>query len=263
MTHPLNGAPAGLVPDQPDPEPVGAVIVAAGAGRRFGEGGGVRKQYRLLRGSPVLAWSIAPFLNNPRIGPVVVVLPSEDASSPPDWLRHARVHCVAGGAERGDSVRNGLAALPPRVRAVLIHDGARPLTAPVLIDSILDALAAGVAVIPGIPIDETLKEVAPDGTVLATVDRGRYWRVQTPQAFPRDALEAVHERARGEGFQATDDAALFERYGIPVRIVRGDPQNLKVTTPHDLEVAGFLARTLPPPFGHLGAAKLYAETTEP
>jgi 2-C-methyl-D-erythritol 4-phosphate cytidylyltransferase len=100
-------------------------------------------------------------------------------------------------------------------------------------------------VLAALPVTDTLKEVAADGTVLATPDRARFWQAQTPQGFPRAVILEAHRRARAEGVRATDDAALCERYGIPVRVVEGAADNLKVTRPADLAVAEALARRLP------------------
>src|SRR5690606_12241092 len=107
------------------------------------------------------------------------------------------------------------------VETVLIHDGARPLVSRQLIDRVLGAGGEG-GVVPALPVPDTLKEVDADGRVLQTIDRSRFRRVQTPQLFPLDPLRRVYELARTEGFAATDDAALFERYGLPVVTVTGD-----------------------------------------
>jgi 2-C-methyl-D-erythritol 4-phosphate cytidylyltransferase len=222
---------------------VAAVIVAAGSGRRFG-GEGPPKQYRELLGAPLLAWTLRPFLRHPGIGRTVLVLPAADVDDAPAWLLELPVIRVAGGAERGDSVRNGLAALGDEVRTVLVHDGARPLVSENLISRLIDASREG-AVIPGLPVTDTLKEVDDGGRVVRTVDRSRFSRVQTPQAFPRADLVEVHRRAHEAGIAATDDAALFERYGLQVRVVEGESSNLKVTTPEDLVLARLLARDVP------------------
>lgn len=217
------------------------MVVAGGSGRRIG--GGVRKQYLEVRGEPILLHALRPFLLHPEIGTVVVVLPPDDAAVPPPWLAALGVVVVAGGEERGDSVWNGLAAIPPDAAMVLIHDGARPFVPAEVIDRVLAGARSG-PTLAALPVTDTLKEVASDGTVLGTPDRARFWQAQTPQGFPRETIVAAHRRAREEGFRATDDAALCERYGIPVRVVEGAPENLKVTHPADLAVAEALARRL-------------------
>jgi 2-C-methyl-D-erythritol 4-phosphate cytidylyltransferase len=219
--------------------------VAAGSGKRFGETGGPPKQYRLLGGIPLLEWSLSAFLTHPGIDRTIVVLPQSDLYSLPDWLAKLDVTGVAGGEMRGDSVRNGIAAANPRkTDLVLIHDGARPLVSRTLIDRVI-AGAHGAAVIPGLPVTDTVKEVGDEGWVLSTLDRSRYWCVQTPQAFPLAVLREVHDRAAAEGVRETDDAALFERYGLPVRVIEGEATNIKVTTQIDLHLAELLARRLP------------------
>ncbi|MDR0788484.1 MAG: 2-C-methyl-D-erythritol 4-phosphate cytidylyltransferase [Gemmatimonadota bacterium] len=220
-----------------DNQRVAAVVVAAGSGRRLG--GGTPKQYRPLAGVPVLLRALRPFLDHPLIERVVVVLPPDDAASPPDWLAALPLSCVAGGAERTDSVRRGLAAVDPEFAIVLVHDGARPLVSPELIDRVIEAARQhpSAAIVPGERVTDTIKEVDADGRVVRSVPREELRRIQTPQAFPALILRRFHDRAREESFSPTDDAGLFERYGAPVRLVDGDPENLKVTTPVDLLIA--------------------------
>lgn len=218
-----------------------AVVVAGGAGTRFGAP--VRKQYLELLGEPVLLRAVRPFLRHPEVGAVVVVLPPDDAAHPPSWLVGLGVRIVPGGEARGDSVRCGLLATPEDAPVVLVHDAARPLVSAEVIGRVLEAARSGPA-IAAVPVSDTIKEVGEGGVVLATPDRARLWQAQTPQGFPRDVLLEVHRRAREEGVRATDDAALCERYGIPVRVVEGAPENLKVTRPADLVVAEALARRL-------------------
>lgn len=222
-----------------------AVIVAGGSGSRFAKDGGPPKQYRELLGVPLLARAITPFIEHPSVGPIVAVLPAHDVDNPPDWLSALPVFRVAGGPARGDSVRNGLAALrKTSADVVLIHDGARPFVSQALIDRVL-AGCVGCGAIPGIAVTDTLKEIDAAGRVVGTPDRSRFARVQTPQAFPLEAIRDAHDRAHAEGFAATDDAALFERYGREVRVVEGDPDNIKVTVPADFWLAEFLASRLP------------------
>jgi 2-C-methyl-D-erythritol 4-phosphate cytidylyltransferase len=222
----------------------GAIIVAAGSGRRFDPTSEIPKQFRVVRGKTLLEWAIQPFLSHPAVGAVVVVLSAEIAKEPPAWLGGPSLICVEGGAERVDSVRSGLESLPGSVDRVLVHDGARPFPTLDLIDRVL-AAPAGEGVVPGLRISDTVKEVDADGMVIRTVPRESLWRVQTPQAFPAARLREVHLRARGDDFVPSDDAALFERYGYPVRVVEGDDRNIKVTTRADLALAEFMARRLP------------------
>jgi len=213
------------------------VIVAGGSGRRVG--GPVRKQYLEIDGIPVLLRAVLPFLVDPRIRQVVVVLPPDDVEAPPHWLASLGVRIVAGGAERGDSVWNGLAAVSDEVDYVLIHDGARPFVPPALVDDVLDAAPA--AVIAAVPVTDTIKQVDEDGTIAGTPDRARLWQAQTPQGFPLGELLRAYRSARDEGFAATDDAAVYARCVGPVRVVMGSYRNLKITRPEDLAVAEALA----------------------
>lgn len=199
-------------------------------------GGDVRKQYLRLRGEPVLLHAVRAFVDHPAVSTVVVVLPPEDAASPPGWLGPLGVTVVPGGAERGDSVWNGLRAVPAAVERVLVHDGARPLVTAGVISRVLDACRETGA-IAAVPVTDTIQEVDAEGFVTATPDRARLWRAQTPQGFPRAALVEAYDQARAAGAVLTDDAAVFARYAGPVRVVPGAEENLKVTHPADLAVA--------------------------
>jgi len=208
--------------------------------RMGGAAGAPRKQYARLQDEPVLCWAVRPFIDHPAVGAVVVVLPASDLSSPPAELHGLDVTIVAGGRTRTDSVRSGLAALPADTDLVLIHDAARPFVTPALIDRVITG-AQDAAVIPALRATDTLKQVDDAGDVIATLDRERIWNAQTPQAFPFAALLDAHARAEREGWKVTDDAGLFERIGARVRVVEGDPENLKITRPFDLEVARLIA----------------------
>ncbi|MCU0621452.1 MAG: 2-C-methyl-D-erythritol 4-phosphate cytidylyltransferase [Gemmatimonadales bacterium] len=222
------------------PRDVGVVIVAAGRGDRLG--GNVPKQYLPIAGIPMLLRAIRPFSAHPAVRQLVVVLPASEVAAPPAWLAPYvgdALRVVAGGAERHDSVRHGLAALDPACDVVLVHDAARPLVSRALIDAVIAAARGGDGAVPAVPVTDTLKRVTADGGhVAATVPRDGLVRAQTPQGFPRAMLLAAHAQSAGEG--ATDDAALAERAGLRVRLVPGDPRNLKVTTGDDLLVAAAL-----------------------
>jgi 2-C-methyl-D-erythritol 4-phosphate cytidylyltransferase len=212
---------------------VGAVIVAAGEGRRFGG----PKQFALLRGRAVLDWSLAAFEANPNVDAVVLVL-GDEARGAKDASRYAKVTAVVRGGEmRQDSVANGVEALDPAEDdIVLVHDGARPLVTQDLIERVLEAARATGAAIPGLPLEDTIKE-AEAGRVVRTVPRERLIRVQTPQGFSAGLLRRALDAAKTAGLAATDEAALLESLGLPVTIVPGDPRNLKITSPLDLTAA--------------------------
>lgn len=212
------------------------VVPAGGSGRRMG---GVRKQYLELLGEPVLVHALRPFLAHPAVEWIVVALPAEDLADPPAWLTalDARIQLVAGGRERGDSVRAALEAVPDMADVVMVHDAARPLVSAEIIDRALAAALTGVGAIAAMPVADTLKEVGEDGEVRGTPDRERFWRAQTPQAFPRALILDAYRRAAADGFSGTDEAALVERYGGTVVVVEGAEENLKVTRPSDLVLA--------------------------
>lgn len=217
-----------------------AVVVAAGRGLRFGDDA-PRKQFRELDGEPVAARACRPFLSLEGLASVVLVLPPDVAGEPPAWVEALGVAVAAGGAARRDSVARGLAALPAGTGTVLVHDGARPLVTRQLAGRVLDAAAGGAAVVPVLPLRDTVKEVDAEGRVVRTLDRSRLRRAQTPQGFPVATLRRAHREA-GTEVAATDDASLCEATGAEVRTVEGDPENLKVTTPEDLARAAWILR---------------------
>ncbi|HEY0777822.1 MAG TPA: 2-C-methyl-D-erythritol 4-phosphate cytidylyltransferase [Gemmatirosa sp.] len=222
---------------------VGVVIVAAGSGTRVG--GPELKQFRWVAGRPMLLHSVQTFMARPDVHTVVVVLPRSHAADPPPWLFQCdldRLLVSVGGRERSESVANGLEDLPDEVTTVLVHDAARPLVGDALIARVIDEARRGNGAVPALPVVDTLKEVDDAGRIVRTVDRTRLWRAQTPQGFPRAALARAHAEARRDRRSGlTDDAALFERGGLPVVIVRGSERALKVTDEADFARADALS----------------------
>ena len=215
---------------------VGVIIVAGGSGTRADTGDGELKQFKWVAGKPMLLHSVQTFMARPDVISVVCVLPRRYAGDPPPWLFQCdldRLAMSVGGKTRMESVANGLDDLPDEAEIVLVHDAARPLVGDETIDRVIAAVRAGSCAIAALPVVDTLKEVADDGTIVRTVDRERLWRAQTPQGFPRRVIVDVHRRARADRVTATDDAALCERYGVPVRVVRGSERALKVTDSGD------------------------------
>lgn len=226
----------------PEPRSAAAVVVAAGSGRRMG---GVRKQYLEILGEPVLLRALRPFLAHPAVSVVVAVLPPDDVANPPPWLVKLPVRLVAGGADRGGSVWNGLEALPAAIDVVLVHDGARPFVTAEVIDRVLDQVSGdpgGGGAVAAVSATDTIKEVNAQGRIVGTLPRERLWHAQTPQGFPLDKLRAAYRRARAEGWSDTDDAALCERFGMEIVVVEGDRDNIKITRPADLPLAEVIAR---------------------
>ena len=219
---------------------VAAVIVAAGRGERAGQADGP-KQYRLIGGRAVIAHTLETFLAHPSIGFVVTVIHADDA----DLLRQAagehldRLIIVQGGPTRQHSVRLGLLALaghaPP---FVLIHDAVRPFVDADLIDRTVAAIDERAGALPAMPVAETLKRGAHDGTIAETVPRAGLHAAQTPQGFPFAPILDAHEKAfRAGRSDFTDDAAIAEWVQMPVRLVTGSPDNVKLTWARDIAMA--------------------------
>lgn len=223
----------------------GAVIVAAGKGSRMRSS--VSKQFLPLAGKPILAHTLERFERLPQVASVVLVTGQDDL----ERCRRIVHDCglgkvaaiVAGGAERQDSVRRGLAALPEELAYVLVHDAVRPFAAEPEIAACLDAACETGAAVLAVPVKDTIKTADAGRRVTGTPERRTLWAVQTPQAFRRSLLEAAHEAAERQAFTGTDDASLVERLGLPVQLVEGSYDNIKITTPEDLEWAeSYLAR---------------------
>lgn len=217
-----------------------AIVVAGGSGERFGRPGG--KQLARLAGLPVVSWALAA-LDAAELDLVVLVCPAErraeferEAVAPLQLV--TSIAWADSGSTRQESVRNGMAVLPPSVSTVVVHDGARPLVTAELVKRTVQELGKSQAdgAVIGHPSYDTLKRVE-GGRVVSTPDRQKYWAVQTPQVFLRQQLQAAHEAAVEQGFEGTDDAALVEWAGGTVVVVEGPQDNVKVTVPEDLAYA--------------------------
>jgi 2-C-methyl-D-erythritol 4-phosphate cytidylyltransferase/2-C-methyl-D-erythritol 2,4-cyclodiphosphate synthase len=206
-----------------------AVIVAAGRGTRAG--GAIPKQWQMLAGRAVLAWTLDAFRTSPEIGDIVLVLHPGDMGLAPGYAGHPDVDVVAGGASRAASVRAGLEALDGTgATRVLIHDAARPLVSHALIARVVAALDHAPGAAPALEVTDSLWR-GDGGVVSGTVSRAGLWRAQTPQGFHFDAILAAHRRHGGDA--ATDDVAVARAAGLDVTIVSGDERNLKITTAGD------------------------------
>jgi len=215
------------------PDGIAAVVVAAGRGVRAG--GNMPKQYRPIRGAPVIRHALSVFVDHPEIEFVQPVIHRDDAATFAEATAGLKLRAaVFGGTTRQISVRSGLEAIEKaQPRLVLVHDAARPFASPALISRAI-AAGAGGAAIPGLALTDTIKEIGADGHVVDTLDRGRLRAVQTPQAFVYDQLLAAHRRAFIAGRDDfTDDAALAEWAGIAVTVFAGEAGNMKLTTEED------------------------------
>lgn len=222
-----------------------AVVPAAGRGERLGPG--APKALRLLGGVPILVHAVRALATARSVDLVVVAAPSDGVAEVSTLLAEhglldsapgrAAAHVVAGGATRQDSVGLALAALPDDVDVVLVHDAARPLVPASLVDAVASAVRGGAdAVVPGLPVADTVKSVDAADVVSATLDRSSLRSIQTPQGFRREVLAAAH-RAADPTAPATDDAGLVEAAGGKVVVVTGDEEAFKVTRPIDLVLA--------------------------
>jgi 2-C-methyl-D-erythritol 4-phosphate cytidylyltransferase/2-C-methyl-D-erythritol 2,4-cyclodiphosphate synthase len=216
---------------------VAAVIVAGGSGLRAG--GERPKQYQLIGGKPVIWWTCQAFLSHPAIDHVQAVIGAghEDMfAAATDGLDIGLP--VIGGATRQDSCRIGIEAVARhRPAKVLIHDAARPFASPELIGDVVGWLDRFPAVVPGLPVAETLK-FAPGGIVSRTVDRASIWSAQTPQGFAYDAILAAYRKAEAERTQnLTDDASVAEQAGVAIAMIPGRLENRKLTTAEDIQIA--------------------------
>jgi 2-C-methyl-D-erythritol 4-phosphate cytidylyltransferase / 2-C-methyl-D-erythritol 2,4-cyclodiphosphate synthase len=212
---------------------VSAIIAAGGRGARFG--GDTPKQLLTLGGRPILQRTIDAFIASPCVSEIIVALPRGVAASPPAYLENAGkpMRLVAGGARRQESVANAFGCISPEAEVVVIHDAARPFVTDALIARTVDVARASGAAIAALPAHDTVKRTDSEGIVTATLPREEIYLAQTPQAFRVDVLREALAMAG----DATDEAALVERAGHRVHVVRGDPENLKITTRADLALA--------------------------
>jgi 2-C-methyl-D-erythritol 4-phosphate cytidylyltransferase len=218
---------------------VAVLVPAAGSGVRLGPG--VPKALRPLAGEPLLVHVVRRIAAAPSVRSIVVAAAADGVETVRRLLAPvAPVTVVPGGAERQDSVAAALAAVPEDVDIVLVHDAARALAPTELVEAVAAAVRDGrPAVIPVLPVVDTVKQVGPDGIVLGTIDRSALRIVQTPQGFQRAVLAAAHA---GGGDPLTDDAGLVEKAGVPVSCVPGSELALKITRPLDVLIAEALLR---------------------
>src|SRR5439155_5293819 len=245
-----------------------------GRGHRFG--GAQPKVLVAVVGRPILGRSVMALLTHPAIDALVVALPQALIHSPPAYLRSAgafalggsgkALRMVAGGGRRQDSVANAFRVTEAHTDIIVIHDAARPFASAELIANTIAAAAESGAALAAVQARDTVKRASPDQgpagagrdvtgssvsgfsrTVAETLDRATIFLAQTPQAFRRDVLRQALEIAERDGLDASEEAAIVERAGFPVRLVDGETSNIKITTPADLPIAEAIQRSAPDP----------------
>ena len=224
---------------------VSAIIVAAGQGLRMNEA--VRKQYLHLAGRPVLGHTLLVFDRCDAIDAIYLVIPEDDFNFCGQTVVNPlklqkKVNMVKGGAQRQESVYNGLIAVNEKDEngVVVIHDGVRPFVNTEQIEECVRGATNFGACIIGIPVFDTLKQVTRAGCIEKTIERDCMWLAQTPQAFQYTLIKKAHDHALREGYSGTDDASLVENYGKNVKIIKGSRNNIKITIKEDLLMAGVI-----------------------
>jgi 2-C-methyl-D-erythritol 4-phosphate cytidylyltransferase len=212
---------------------VSVIIVAAGEGKRFGGA----KQFARLRDKAVLDWSLEKFELHQRVSEIILVL-KEEKDKERYLIRYKKLSAVVkGGEKRQDSVMAGFNQVEPeKGKIVLVHDAVRPLVEKDLISRVIEGAKEQGAVIPAIPLEDTVKRVAGE-KVVDTTERSSLFRIQTPQGFLYSILKKALKRAKEDGFYGTDEASLVERLGQSVFVVKGDEKNIKITSQEDLKIA--------------------------
>jgi len=217
-----------------------AIITAAGFGKRMGK----PKQFLEIGGKPILELTLSIFEQTKAIDEIILVVNEEDVPRAKKFKFAKLKKVVSGGKERQDSVYNGLKVLPDDAEIVAIHDGARPFVSSEIIEQAIEEARRSGAVVVGVPVKDTVKSInnepaLPAGrqlTINKTLDRKKLWQAQTPQVFKKEVILKAFEQGYNK-FNVTDDAMLVEKMGVPVKMVMGSYQNIKITTPGDLKFA--------------------------
>ncbi len=229
-----------------------AIITAAGYGRRMG--GQKKKQFLLLGGVPILVHTLEKFQSSNLINDIILIAPNEDIEfCKKEFLLKYNFtklkKIVSGGEKRQDSVSNGLKKVSHDTEIIVVHDGVRPFISSRLLEtSIKEAIKKGAAVV-AIPVKDTLKKISAkkisaQGMLGNGLNRGSFWRIQTPQVFKKEILIHAFEKARQDDFYGTDESSLVARIGNSVHIVKGSELNIKITTPEDIILAESIFHSL-------------------
>ena len=216
----------------------GVIIVAAGSGSRMKAN--INKQFIKLNDKEIIAYTIEKFYNNKNINDIVVVIKEDEAEffqqEILDKYNFDNIKIAYGGKERQDSVYNGIKALDKNCKYVLVHDGARPFVNEYIINRSLEEVKQFKSVVVGVPVKDTIKVVNSNNYIIDTPNRSTLWSVQTPQAFDYNIIKRAYEDAFDNDFYGTDDAMLVERIGYTVKMIYGSYNNIKVTTPEDIDM---------------------------
>jgi len=226
------------------PRKVTAIVAGAGSGRRMG--GNTVKTFLAVAGLPVVVHTLRSLAACTELTDLVLVVREKDQDLLSEYIKRYNIlgvtRIVPGGKERQDSVYNALSTLEEDTDVVVVHDAVRPFAGPGLFRAVIDEALQGNGAVAAVPLKDTVKAVDAERRILSTQDRSALVSVQTPQAFPYSILKKAYDRAMTEGFYSTDDAALVERLGHPVRVVPGSYENIKITTPEDLVMAEYILR---------------------
>ena len=216
----------------------GVIIVAAGSGSRMKAN--INKQFIKLNDKEIIAYTIEKFYNNKNINDIVVVIKEDEyeffQQEILDKYNFDNIKIAYGGKERQDSVYNGIKSLDKNCKYVLVHDGARPFVNEDIINRSLEEVKQFKSVVVGVPVKDTIKVVNNNNDIVDTPNRSTLWSVQTPQTFDYNVIKRAYEDAFNNNFYGTDDAMLVERIGYTVKMIYGSYNNIKVTTPEDIDM---------------------------
>jgi 2-C-methyl-D-erythritol 4-phosphate cytidylyltransferase len=214
----------------------GVIIVAAGTGSRMKKD--INKQFIKLNSKEIIAYTIDKFYNNENIDDIVVVIKKDEEEYFTENIinkyKFENIKIAYGGAERQDSVYNGIKKLEKNCNIVLVHDGARPFITSNIIKNSIEQAKEHNAVVVGVKVKDTIKVVSEDGNIVDTPNRSYLWSVQTPQVFKYEIITKAYQDAYNNNYYGTDDAMLVERIGYNVKMVEGSYDNIKITTQEDL-----------------------------
>lgn len=217
-----------------------AIVLAGGAGKRMGSA--TSKQFLLLDNRPILAHALQIFEDCKPVDGIYLVVNHKDLPLIQEEIlenyKFSKIlKLVIGGRLRQDSVRNGLEAIDEPCDIVIVHDAARPFVSPAFVEKSIFLMEMFDAIIPALPVKDTIKVISKEGFVVKTLERDSLWHIQTPQTFKYDLLMKAYREGMAKKFCGTDDSAFIECLGKKVKVVEGSPYNIKITTPEDLIIA--------------------------